>query len=217
MKILTLAIASALTVAAPLAGAQYPDRPYDGDHPYVAPDRNDRTYDRRDDDRYRDNDRRDDRARVVDTRPVYGAAGEHEECWNDQTNSYERHHIGAGTVIGAIAGGVLGHQVGSGRGNTAATAAGAIGGGVVGNRIDRNRAENDNGQRCRTVRDGSDNSRDVVAYDVHYQYRGQTYDTQLDHDPGQWLDVGKDIREDGTPYSAANPYPERPSYDPDRR
>lgn len=46
-----------------------------------------------------------------------------------------RDHGTAGTVIGALAGGVLGNQVGRGKGNTLATVAGAVGGGVVGNKI----------------------------------------------------------------------------------
>ena len=37
--------------------------------------------------------------------------------------------IGLGTVAGAVVGGLLGHQVGGGRGQTAATVAGAAGGG----------------------------------------------------------------------------------------
>ena len=41
----------------------------------------------------------------------------------------------AGAVIGAIVGGVAGHQFGSGRGNKAATAGGAVVGGVVGSQI----------------------------------------------------------------------------------
>ena len=40
---------------------------------------------------------------------------------------------------GAIIGGVLGHQVGSGRGNTAATVVGAAGGALVGNEVEKNR------------------------------------------------------------------------------
>lgn len=219
MKTLVLAVASAFAAAAPLAHAQYGrDRPYDPDSPpYVAPDRADAPYDRRDDDRDR-YDRREDRARVIDSRPVYGEAGSHEECWNEETKSYERHGIGAGSVIGAIAGGVLGHQIGSGRGNTAATAAGAIGGGVIGNRIERNRAErSDNRERCRTVRDESDNSRDVVGYDVRYRYQGHDYETYLDHDPGRSLVVGQDTRDDGTPLRTMDAYPGRPDYDRDRR
>ena len=48
---------------------------------------------------------------------------------------------GAGAVAGAIIGGVLGHQVGSGRGNDVATAAGAIGGAVAGNEIEKRRGD----------------------------------------------------------------------------
>jgi outer membrane lipoprotein SlyB len=48
--------------------------------------------------------------------------------------------MGAGTVIGGIAGGILGNQVGSGNGRTAATVAGAVGGAVVGNQIEQRRA-----------------------------------------------------------------------------
>jgi outer membrane lipoprotein SlyB len=50
---------------------------------------------------------------------------------------------GAGAVIGGIAGGVIGHQIGSGRGNDAATVAGAIGGAIVGNEIEKNRRAGD--------------------------------------------------------------------------
>jgi len=49
--------------------------------------------------------------------------------------------INAGTVLGGIAGGVIGHQIGSGRGNTAATVVGTIGGAVVGNEIEKNRVQ----------------------------------------------------------------------------
>lgn len=40
-----------------------------------------------------------------------------------------------GTVVGAVAGGVLGSTIGKGDGNTAATVVGAVAGGVVGNRV----------------------------------------------------------------------------------
>src|SRR3954470_19367247 len=46
---------------------------------------------------------------------------------------------GAGAVIGGVAGGVLGHQIGSGRGNTAATVVGAAGGAYAGHQIEKNR------------------------------------------------------------------------------
>lgn len=45
--------------------------------------------------------------------------------------------INLGTVIGGIAGGVIGHQFGGGTGNTIFTIAGAIGGAVAGHEIQR--------------------------------------------------------------------------------
>ncbi len=48
----------------------------------------------------------------------------------------------AGSVLGAVAGGVIGHQFGGGHGRSVATVVGALGGGYAGNQI---RA------RCRTT------------------------------------------------------------------
>ncbi len=45
--------------------------------------------------------------------------------------------IGIGTIAGAVLGGIVGNQVGAGRGNTAATVAGAAGGAYVGHEIDK--------------------------------------------------------------------------------
>ncbi|MDE2154603.1 MAG: glycine zipper 2TM domain-containing protein [Xanthomonadaceae bacterium] len=46
-----------------------------------------------------------------------------------------RHHGTAGTILGAVAGGVLGHQVGRGKGKELATVGGAVGGGLAGHAI----------------------------------------------------------------------------------
>ena len=46
---------------------------------------------------------------------------------------------GVGMVAGGLVGGVLGHQIGSGRGNTVATIAGAAGGAYAGNAIEKNK------------------------------------------------------------------------------
>jgi len=45
---------------------------------------------------------------------------------------------GVGAVGGAVVGGVLGHQVGRGRGKDVATVLGAIGGSIAGNQIEKN-------------------------------------------------------------------------------
>lgn len=114
----------------------------------------------------------------------------------------DRHQV-AGTVIGAIAGGVIGHQIGGGRGRDLATVGGAVGGGLVGKEIQRSHQEGDvvtrTVQHCRTVTPG----RDVVAlYDVVYAYQGQNFHVKLDHDPGdriplpvRGIDVASDLRQ----------------------
>ena len=47
--------------------------------------------------------------------------------------------LGLGTLAGAAIGGVLGHQVGGGTGNTVSTVAGAAGGAYVGHEIEKRR------------------------------------------------------------------------------
>lgn len=145
--------------------------------------------------RYRDNDT----ARVINSTPVYESANAREECWNPRARVYEERREGVrdtnnnGTIIGAIAGGVIGHQVGSGRGNDAATVGGAILGGVVGNQLDRQHNSNEQTDldlsRCRRV---GGNRNDIVGYDVRYVYRGQEYNTRLASDPGRRIRVTPD-------------------------
>lgn len=48
-----------------------------------------------------------------------------------------------GLVVGAVAGGIIGNQVGKGSGNVLATAAGAVIGGIVGSEIGRSMDEQD--------------------------------------------------------------------------
>ncbi|NHZ61090.1 glycine zipper 2TM domain-containing protein [Massilia genomosp. 1] len=96
-----------------------------------------------------------------------------------------------GAIIGGIAGALLGNQVGGGSGRAAATAAGAIAGAVVGDRVDNNgrpvQAQQQYMQeqavrQCRMV--DAYESR-TMGYDVTYDYRGQTYTSLMDRDPGQ--------------------------------
>ena len=56
-------------------------------------------------------------------------------------------HLGAGTAIGAIAGGVLGSTVGKGDGRTAATVGGAVAGGAIGHQVEKNNRDGGRGWR----------------------------------------------------------------------
>jgi outer membrane lipoprotein SlyB len=54
-----------------------------------------------------------------------------------QSSGNSSNDIGVGTLAGAVVGGVLGHQVGGGNGNTAATVLGAAGGAYAGHQIEK--------------------------------------------------------------------------------
>lgn len=207
MRLIALSAATALAVLAPLAQAQY-DRPYDRDPGYYQPIPDPPAPPRyRDDGRDRRGDWAATHARVVSSQPVYSEAASHEECWNEETHSYEHRDRIAGTALGAIAGGVIGHQFGSSSGGRdRGTAAGAIIGGIVGNQVARNHDENrapNVEERCRTVQDSD---AQIIGYDVTYDFQGRQLSTRLDHDPGRWLTVGQEIRDDGYPLEATPDY-----------
>ena len=101
----------------------------------------------------------------------------------------DQHQI-VGSVIGAVAGGLLGHQVGGGKGRTLATLAGAAGGGYAGNKVQEHMQNGDTytttQTRCNTVNDVSDK---VMGYNVKYQLKGQTGQVRMDRDPGSKIPV----------------------------
>lgn len=72
--------------------------------------------------------------------PVVASAHTHQVCHDVQVKHVQSHdsHRLIGTGIGAVAGGLLGSQVGGGKGNTLATVGGAVAGGVVGNQVQKN-------------------------------------------------------------------------------
>ncbi|WP_200762975.1 glycine zipper 2TM domain-containing protein [Nitrosophilus alvini] len=63
---------------------------------------------------------------------------------------------GEGMILGAIVGGILGHQIGEGKGKDVATVAGAVAGGVVGSKLAEDTGQEvtislENGQTVTTV------------------------------------------------------------------
>lgn len=94
-----------------------------------------------------------------------------------------------GAILGAIAGGMLGNQVGGGSGRAAATAAGVIAGAMVGDKVTQSNqqplqpeVQEQAVRQCRTV--DAWESR-TVGYDVTYDYRGRSYTTVMNRDPGE--------------------------------
>lgn len=171
-----------------------------------------------------------DRARVVSVRAVSERIPvSREECWNDRVRSYEDRRvtrtdtgaaIGPGTVLGAIVGGVAGHQVGSGRGNDVATAAGAVIGGLVGNQVERQNSPGyttetqrvpveRNVERCRVVEEMREAR---VGFDVQYEYMGRRFTTRMPQDPGRFVRVNVEIHPVEGFEEPPRPGPRPPSY-----
>lgn len=103
----------------------------------------------------------------------------------------DQHQI-VGSVLGAVAGGLLGNQVGGGNGKKIATVAGAVGGGYAGNKVQEGMQGRDTytttQTRCNTVNDISDK---VVGYNVKYQLDGKVGQVRMDRDPGSQIPVNK--------------------------
>lgn len=108
----------------------------------------------------------------------------------------------AGSLLGAVVGGALGHKVGGGNGKKAATLIGAAAGGYAGNQIQHGMQQRDtyttaeqrcstvydthSEQRCKTVYDESENT---VGYNVTYQLGDMQGKVKMDHDPGDRIPV----------------------------
>lgn len=137
-------------------------------------------------------------AKVVSVDPVRSTVNNPKQVCHDETVTHteppkDEHRI-AGTAIGAVAGGLLGNQIGGGKGRTLATVAGAVGGGYAGNRIQASRqhaqVSSTVERKCETV---NNTSSKIVGYDVRYEYNGVTRTVRMDHDPGDRVQVQEGV------------------------
>ena len=74
---------------------------------------------------------------------------------NAHTETRKGKASGVGAVGGAVAGGVVGHQLGGGSGKKALTVLGAVGGGIAGNEIEKNMKKKTVWVTSVTFKDGS--------------------------------------------------------------
>ena len=110
-----------------------------------------------------------------------------QECRTDYVQvPVQQERSAGGGIVGGITGALLGNQIGSGNGRVAATAAGAIAGAMVGDRVDNRNGQPSSVQeqavrQCRTVEAIEQRT---AGYNVTYEYRGQTYTSLMNTDPG---------------------------------
>lgn len=140
-----------------------------------------------------------DYARVIDVDPIMRRVAidrPQQDCWVEDAQVYGRPRSHTPAILGAIIGGVVGHQFGSGHSRNVGTVAGALLGGSVGHDIARADAgvETRSVERCETraSRDWVDR---VDGYRVTYVYRGRQYCTDMPYDPGSRVQVrvGDDV------------------------
>lgn len=125
---------------------------------------------------------------VTSVRAVMGTP--EQRCWVEREQVVDQQrgdpNIGGG-IVGALIGGVLGHQVGGGRGKDVATAGGAIAGALIGSNAGRDGGSgsyNQDVQRCRTTSNGR-----PEYWDVTYNYRGTDHRIQMSSPPGDTIAV----------------------------
>ena len=129
-------------------------------------------------------------ARVTSVRAVVGPV--EQRCWVERRNVVQnRADVNvAGAIVGAAAGGILGHQVGGGHGKDIATAGGAVAGAAIGANVGRDGGQQyyaQDVQRCATV---PGHAR-ADYWDVTYDFRGQAYRMQMTSPPGQTVMVNR--------------------------
>jgi uncharacterized protein YcfJ len=129
-------------------------------------------------------------ADVTSVRAVVGPA--EQRCWVEREQvSQDRGNANVPAAIaGAVIGGILGHQVGGGRGQDVATAGGAVAGAALGANIGRDSPTQAYGRdvrRCETV---SGDAR-PDHWDVTYNFRGREHRVQMAAPPGRSVTVNE--------------------------
>jgi uncharacterized protein YcfJ len=130
-------------------------------------------------------------ADVTSVRAVVGPP--EQRCWVEREQVAQdapRSNVPA-AIAGAVIGGILGHQVGGGRGKDLATVGGAIAGGAIGTTIGRDGrplpGQTQDVQRCTSV----PSQAQPALWDVSYVFRGQEHQVQMTTPPGRTVTVNR--------------------------
>jgi uncharacterized protein YcfJ len=121
--------------------------------------------------------------RVLSSTPVIQQVAVPRQVCSYQPMAVQQPNTGTGGVVGALAGGAIGNQIGHGDGRAAATVLGLVGGALLGNQIESNNnaARVQNVQQCSTQTQFENRT---MGYNVVYEYAGKQYNVQMPYDPG---------------------------------
>ncbi|MEO6626878.1 MAG: glycine zipper 2TM domain-containing protein, partial [Burkholderiaceae bacterium] len=115
-----------------------------------------------------------------------------QRCWveREQISQEQRRTNVPAAIAGAVIGGILGHQVGDGRGKDLATIGGVVGGGLLGANVGRgsnSQPAMQDVQRCTNVQTQTA----PTLWDVTYTFGGQEHRIQMTMDPGATVIVNE--------------------------
>lgn len=150
-------------------------------------------------------------ARVISSHPVYRQLQQpasQQRCWVESVRGTSAHgahkraydsHSSA--IVGSMIGGAIGHAVGRGSKNQRmGTLIGAVFGAAIGDNASRGRyqkSRQDSTDEHIEYCEPSENRstyKQLVGYDVTYQYSGHRYTTRMRERPGDRLKVAIDVR-----------------------
>ena len=130
-------------------------------------------------------------ADVTSARAVLGTSGQ--RCWVERAQvapEQSRANVPA-AIAGALIGGILGHQVGGGRGKDIATVGGVVAGAAIGANVGRDGQQQagvgQDVQRC----EGTPGQARPDYWDVTYLFRGQEHRVQMSSAPGKTVRVNE--------------------------
>lgn len=126
-------------------------------------------------------------ARVISSVAVIQQVAVPRQVCTTQQVMVEQPRSGAGALLGAVAGGAVGNQIGGGSGRAVATMAGVIGGAMLGNNIEGQPAAR--AQEMTTCTNQTAYESRTVGYNVTYEYAGRQYQVQTPQDPGPTIRV----------------------------
>jgi uncharacterized protein YcfJ len=133
------------------------------------------------------------KARVSHVEPLYKVVRvpqQHRQCHNEVVHGTRTRHSNGGMLVGAVIGGVIGHNLGDERHRKATTAMGTVIGAAIGHDSDRSYQSpyRYTEQRCKVTTNYVNQKRNK-GYRVSYRYQGKGYVTHMDRRPGKFVHV----------------------------